>query len=161
MDADLRRDDELLLGELRDALATLDPVPEGLRAAAKECFVWRRIDEELAELAADSAAQPLGAARSTSAEGPTESRLLTFEASGLNIEVEVTAVGERRRLVGQLVPPRSARIEVRWPGGHTTGEADTIGLFSIDSVPAGPVSIACDPPPGERAPQTVTSWVTI
>lgn len=154
---DSSRDDDTLVAELRAALATLDPVPGHLVAAAKQSFAWRRVDEELAELISDSATHPLTAARSGG--HPGESRLLTFEGPGLTVEVEITPQGDRCRLVGQLVPPRHAHMEVRWQGGSVTCEADAIGLFSADSVPPGPVSIACRLQEGHK--QVVTSWVTI
>lgn len=149
--------DEGLIVELQTALATIDPVPADVIAAAKASFSWRSVDDELAELIADSATAPLAGARSVS--DPEESRLLTFEGPGLTVEIEVTAQGDMRRLVGQLIPPRRAEVEVRWSGGAVTSEADEIGLFAAGSVPAGPVSIVCRPPDAER--QVVTSWVTV
>lgn len=160
--------DDALIAELRGALDTLDPVPEHVIEAAKASFAWRRIDEALAELVDDSATQPSSRVRSAgSAPGHPEAgsgasaepRLLTFRGPGLTVEVEVTQLGASRRLVGQLVPPRSAEVEVRWQGGSITIEADTIGLFSASPVPAGPVAIVCRPGSGEA--QVVTSWITI
>lgn len=151
------RDDEALITELRGALDTLDPVPDHVIDAAKASFAWRRVDEALADLVADSATQPAGPARS--AGDSTEPRLLTFRGRGLTVEVEVTPLGDSRRLLGQLVPPRRAEVEVRWQGGCATSEADTIGLFSVSPVPAGPVSIVCRPGAGQA--QMVTSWITI
>lgn len=166
------RDDDALIAELRTALDTLDPVPEHVVEAAKATFAWRRVDEALAELVDDSATQPLSPARSagrvtghpgadaSDAAEPVEPRLLTFRGPGLTVEVEVTHLdSDSRRIVGQLVPPRSAEVEVRWQGGSVTSEADTIGLFSATAIPAGPVSIVCRPGAGEA--QVVTSWITI
>lgn len=154
---DSSQEDEVLVAELRTALAQADPVPEYVVAAAKESFGWRRVDEELAALIGDSDAAPVAGIRSIG--DPTEPRLLTFEGPGITVEVEITPQGEKRRLVGQLVPPRSAQVEVRWQGGSVTSEADSIGLFSATYVPAGPVSIACRT--SEAGTQVVTSWVTI
>lgn len=153
--------DDVLLSELQGALATLDPVPGHVVAAAKACLTWRHVDAELAELVADTAIQPADAARTGSQESgnATAPRLLTFEAPGLTVEVEVTEQGRQRRLQGQLVPPGSAEIEVRWQGGSISSQANSTGLFAAGPVPAGPVSIACDRHGG--AGPVVTSWLTI
>lgn len=151
------RDDEVLIERLRRTLATEDPVPGSVMEAAKASLAWRSIDRELAELTLDSAMQRVSGVRSVGDE--TEPRLLTFQASELTVEIEVTPQGATRRLVGQLIPPNRAEVEIRWADGSTTGEADEIGLFAIGSVPAGPVSIVCRLPDPER--HVVTSWVTV
>lgn len=151
-----RVEDDLLLAELGAALDSADPVPRELLTAARASLGWRRVDEELAALVDDSATCSLAGVRSRGTEAP---RLLTFEAPGLTVEVEVTAHGAMRHLVGQLVPPHPADVEVRWPGGSATDRADDVGHFSVDAVPAGPVSVACLPH-GAKIP-VVTSWVTI
>lgn len=151
------RDDDLLLIELGAALNTCDPVPNHVIEAAKASLGWRRIDEELAQLVADSATQPLTEVRSVpDTSGP---RLLTFEGPDLTVEVEVTNLGEVRRLVGQLVPPCRGSVEVRWPDGSTTCEADDIGHFTASSIPGGPISIACRAEGSARV--VTTSWLTI
>ncbi|MGH3321959.1 MAG: hypothetical protein ACRDN9_17660 [Streptosporangiaceae bacterium] len=149
--------DESLLDELRTVLAMIDPVPRQVDKAARASFDWRTIDVELAELVADSAVQPFAVVRTPAPDaGP---RLLTFEAPGLTIEVEVADEGDERRLIGQLVPPQVADVEVRWRGGSLRGNSDTIGRFIAAPVPAGPVSVACWL--GDSPTPVVTSWVTI
>ena len=88
--------------------------------AARASLTWRRIDAELAALAFDSAVdQPVSAVRS--AGGP---RQLTFEAPGLNIEVEVSARRDQAPVDRQLTPPQPARIDIRHAGGITTVDTD-------------------------------------
>jgi hypothetical protein len=150
--APLRAD--ALLGLLADAAAQADPVPDHVLAAARAALGWRTLDAELAALVEDSAEQPLAGVRGG---GP---RLLTFEADDTAVVVEVSAVGDARRLLGQLVEPRAARIEVRHPGGTTTVDADDLGRFAAAEIPAGPVSIVCRfGPPSARV--VATTWVTL
>ncbi|MGN6333666.1 MAG: hypothetical protein ACTHOD_18780 [Motilibacteraceae bacterium] len=145
--------DELLV-LLADAAALADPVPEAVLGAARAALGWRTLDAELAALVEDSAERPLAGVRG---DGP---RLLTFEADDTAVVVEVSAVGGARRLLGQLVEPRSARIEVRHPGGTTTVDADDLGRFTAGQIPAGPVSIVCRfGPPSARV--VATTWVTL
>lgn len=134
--------DAALLGELRRLSVMTDPVPAGAVAAARSAFAWRTMDAELAELTADTSVDALAVGvRGTS--GPA---ILTFDAPGLTVEVEVVEVagdGAGRRLIGQLVPPASGTVEVRHKAGVATVEVDEAGRFSADGLVAGPVSLRC------------------
>jgi hypothetical protein len=145
-----------LLAGVRAVFDEIDPVPANVIAAAKASYAWRTIDAELAELAEladDSALAPTAGIRGLG--GP---RLLTFEASTVTVVVEVTEIGEHRRILGQLVDPQQARIEVRHTGGTMTVPADDLGRFSVEGVLAGPVSFVCHTGSGQSV---VTSWVTV
>jgi hypothetical protein len=133
-------DDTPLLDGLRRVVELADPVPERVLAAARGSLTWRTVDAELAELAYDSMLEARGEALVRNAE---THRALTFEAPGLSVELEVGASGAERRLVGQLVPPQPAAIEIRHPGGTIAADADDLGRFSADAIPAGPVSLVC------------------
>lgn len=128
-----------LLAELRKLTALIDPVPPESVAAARSAFAWRTMDAELAELTADTAfdSQLVGV-RSTAT--PT---MLTFDAPGLTVEVELLEVGGHRRLMGQLVPPGPGLVEVRHRAGAATVPVDEVGRFSADDIAAGPVSLRC------------------
>ena len=65
---------------------------------------------------------------------------------------------EQRRLLGQLVPPGPAVVEVRSPEHSLTVSADHLGRFAADDVPTGPVSLRCR---GESGPLTETAWVIL
>ena len=150
-------EDEGLLQELRATARRLDPPPSSVLEAARASLTWRTIDAELAALEFDSAVD-VAATAVRSGEGP---RLLTFSAPGLSIEVEVSPIGPRRQLVGQLVPAQPARIDVRHAGGVTTVQADRLGRFGVDAVSAGPVSLRChlgDVPSGVPV---VTEWIPL
>lgn len=149
--------DTALLGELRALFDEVDPVPSTVLAAGRASWTWRTMEAELAELVADTERAGLAGAGVRSGDGP---RLLTFQAPELTVEVEVAAYGDRRRLVGQLVPPVAATVEVRC-ADHATPvvtRADELGRFRVDGVPAGPVSLVCRPGSG---PTVVTSWLVV
>ena len=156
--AELSPADRELLMILRDMIEETDPVPAALVEAARASFTWRTVDAELAELTSDSALDP-ATVRSTRAP-----RLLTFTAGETTVVVEVAPLtadpDAERRLLGQLVAPRPAQVEVRHGTGSFTVSADELGRFRAEPVPAGPISLACRfSPAGE--PTIVTSWVSV
>jgi hypothetical protein len=118
--------DAALLADLRALVERADPVPADLVAAARGSLTWRTIDEELAELAFDSSVDGLVGTRAHSTA--TAPRQLSFEAGTAAVEVEL-ADG---RLVGQLVPPGPARVELHHATGSTSTRADDLGRFSFD-----------------------------
>jgi hypothetical protein len=151
-DADAR-----LLGELRRAAALLDPVPDRLLEFGRASLAWRTVDAELAALLSDSTVDDERLALVRSATGV---RAVTFEAGGLTIEVDVLDEGRRRTIVGQLVPPAAAAIEVQTAEQRTTVEADEQGLFRAEGIPAGQMRLQVTGHPAAARP-IVTSWITI
>jgi hypothetical protein len=157
--------DQELDDELRRIAARLDPVPEALVHAAEAAFAWRGVDVELAELAFDSLAERESLAL---VRGADEPRLLTFHAAELTIELEVRPptrehpplAGVEHRLIGQLLPPGPARVEVRHPDGVLMVEADELGRFAAEQVATGPISLRCQRAGAATAP-VVTEWVPI
>lgn len=131
--------DERLLDELREVLGHDATPPSPVVEAAKESYTWRTVDAELAELTRDSLVdQPAVRTR-----GTQDRRALTFQAHDLVIEVEVSASGQERRLLGQLVPAQPAQIEVRQVGATRRIEADAAGRFMVSGLEARPVSLRC------------------
>lgn len=149
--------DARLLDDLRSVVQRADPVPAPVEAAARATFIWRTVDAELAELAYDSL---LDADRLAGVRGDDGPRVLTFEGPEFSVEVEVAEEGSGRRLVGQLVPPAPARIEVRHSGGLLRLGADEVGRFATGGVAAGPVSLRCHVA-GADGPPLDTAWVTV
>jgi hypothetical protein len=147
-----------LLAQVRALLDDTDPVPEFLLDAARETYTWRTIDAELAELTGDSLLE--GAAVRAS-RAP---RLLTFTAEAATLVVEATeqirGATVHLRLLGQILTPRPADIEIRHGEGTLSVTADEFGRFRAEAVPSGPISFACRFG-GALKPQLVTSWVTI
>ena len=149
--------DELLLGELRRVAALLDPVPERLLEVGRASLTWRSVDAELAALLSDTSVEDERLALVRSAAGV---RSVAFEAGGLTIELDVVGEGRQRTLVGQLVPPRAATIEVQTTERRTTVEADEHGRFRAEGVPAGRMRLRVT----GREPTDVaaeTTWITI
>jgi hypothetical protein len=149
-------DDTELEEQLREIIARLDPVPPRLLKAAVDCYTWRTVDSELAELVFDSLADD----HVTLVRGREHARLLSFEAGGLTIDVQVTGSGPRRRIVGQLAPPRPAAVKIR-QGLNVTGlDADELGRFS-GPLRDGPFSLLCTGTGTDPDRPVVTDWIAI
>lgn len=145
--------DEQLLRRLAAALDAADPLPEAVVAAAKASFTWRTIDAELAALVFDSAAEELVGVRSAEA-----TRQMTFRTPG--VEIEVAVVTEpNRRLIGQLVPPQTAEIELHHEDGVWTAQADSLGRFGFQDVPTGSVRLTCRL--ADASAMVQTEWMII
>jgi hypothetical protein len=146
-------DVETLEARLRAMYEALDPVPEHVVDAAIGAYAWRTIDADLAELAGDSALA------ASSVRGADAARLITFEAPGLTLEIEIAQVGERRRILGQLVPPTTAEIRVEGPAGSVAVTADERGRFAAADVPAGLTRLVVDRAGTEVT--VTTRWIAI
>jgi hypothetical protein len=152
---ELSDDDMQLLIRVGEVYAEIDPVPPHVVEAARAALAWRTIDSELAELVEDTELTPAAGMR-----GAVAPRLVTFEAETLTVEVEIAEVGERRRLIGQLVPPSAGEVEIRHAQRTQVVEADDLGRFSVEGVPPGPISLVCRLRGAADRP-VVTSWVVI
>lgn len=127
--------DNDLLELVGRALSAADPVPDRVLEGARAAWTWRTIDEELAMLVFDSAAELTGVRSEDTA------RQLTFRAPGMEIEVMVVDEASRR-IVGQLVPPGSFAITLLAGAAESTQTSDRLGRFSFDHVAPGPVRLA-------------------
>ncbi len=146
---DASKEDIGLLRQLAAMFDVVDPVPPEVLQAGHAAFTWRTIDAELAE---DSLLTGTGGVRGA------DTRLLTFESPSVNVVVEVTELGDRRKLVGQVIPVLSGELRIEHPDGGTTVSVDEQGLFNAESVPVGPARIVLSVPGGGAV---VTSWVTV
>jgi hypothetical protein len=146
-------DDEELLTALGQALSSWKAVPPEFVDAGKHAFAWRTIDAELAELTYDSLTSVEDA---LSVRAETASiRALTFTSPRLTIELEV--VGDS--LLGQLVPGQAAVITVQpKAGASAVADADDIGRFLIQPMPAGLFRLRCRTAVGL---ETLTGWITL
>jgi hypothetical protein len=129
-------DDELL-----DALAVAlgegsggGAVPPGFVAVGKAAYAWHGIDAELAALSSESSVWSAPVRAQTPG-----SRLLTYDAGALTVEIEVTPAAVQ----GQLVPAQPGRIDVRPDPAGASVEADELGYFVIRPVPRGPFRLRC------------------
>jgi hypothetical protein len=144
--------DDEMLALVGAMLRATDPPPSHVTAGAKAAFTWRTIDAELAELVFDSASD-LAGVRSESGN-----RQVTFRAPGVEIEVMVID-DERRRLVGQLIPPGEAEIELVSGDAVRSVSSDAIGRFAVDEIEPGPVRIVVLGADGQRSVQT--EWMLL
>jgi hypothetical protein len=153
-------DDEALATELRAAAGAIDPVPAGVVEAAWGAWTWRTIDAELAELTYDSWTdeQQLAGVRGAATLAPT-SRLLSFEARDVALELEILIEGDRRRLVGQIVPPQPGVIEVHHRRGADAVEADAVGRFAVASIAPGLFRLAVRPSGNPH--EVATAWIQV
>jgi hypothetical protein len=144
-------DDDELLAELGAAMRGVAQVPARFVAVGKSAFAFRGISAEIAALTHDSAGAELAGTRAESAA----LRSLTFVASELAIELEVTADA----LVGQVVPPRAGEIELVGPNGPIASIAvDEVGWFAIQPAPSGPIRLHLRMSDGESIR---TEWTTL
>ncbi len=137
----------LLEEELRQAAAILDPVPAALRGLAVEAFALHDLEARVAGLAFDSLVDGIPV---RGEEDPP--RMLTFRTDEVTVDVEVTADG----LIGQLLPPGPARVEVlTGPRAHARLAADDLGRFTGAAPPPGPFALRVHT--GEDV--VVTEWL--
>lgn len=144
--------DEQLLGILARALDVADAVPEHALAAAREILSPSGFEAELAELVFDSATDRLTGVRSAET-----ARQVTFRAPGVEIEIMVMAEGGRR-LIGQLVPPQTATVELHFEGLVRETGTDNLGRFQFSDVPTGSIQLAIATEGGGRI---ITEWMVI
>jgi hypothetical protein len=144
-------DDDRLLAELGAAMRGAAQVPARFVEVGKSAFAFRGASAEIAALTQDSAGAALAGTRAESAA----LRSLTFVASQLAIELEVTADA----LVGQVVPPRSGEIELVGPTGPIANTTvDDVGWFAVRPAPTGPVRLHLRTADGESIH---TEWTTL
>jgi hypothetical protein len=140
---------ELLEEELRRATAILDGVPPDLRQLAVEAFALHDLDSRIADLTFDSVVDALPVRGATGTP-----RMLTFHAGEVTVDVELTPQG----LMGQVLPPQSARIEVlSGPQAGLPLTTDDLGRFTYETSPAGPFALRLRTDEGV----IVTDWLTV
>ncbi|WP_067965273.1 hypothetical protein [Nocardiopsis trehalosi] len=146
------------LAELGAAMPPDEPMPRAVRAAARAAYLRRRPDTVLTEVAADSVDVPLRAGlrgMDTLAGAP---RYVRFTGPAVEVDVEVTADGDRRELVGRVAPAGATEVEVRSPRRSTRHPVDPDGGFLAHGVPRGPVSLVFTTP---DATPTATPWLSL
>jgi len=105
----------------------------------------------------------LSEAGASAMRGSPEWRQLSFRASGLTIELEITGtgIGDERRLIGQLIPRQPAVVDIRHADGVITVEADELGRFGAEAVPPGQISLRSRLGPVTDQSPVVTGWVSV
>jgi hypothetical protein len=152
-----RLDDEGLLAALREMLGRQESPPNWSVDLAKSSYDLRTVDAELAVLTSDSG---LATAQSAVRSG-TAPRLAVFDAADLSVEIEIEpgARADWWRLIGQLIPATTARIQVRQQRVEPVWvDADDMGRFTVDQILGGLLSLMCI---RDGMPAAVTEWIAI
>ena len=130
-------EDVQLLDELGQILATSDPVPVEITAAAKAAIHVPRHDAELADLLD-------GAAYATATRGPAYDEMLTFSTPSLLIDVQLAADGGTR-MVGRLVPEMRVTRKFSQEAVRASPDTSSLSLGSSGPVSARYSMVAVDP----------------
>ena len=139
---------DLMEEELRQGAAILDPLPAELRQIAVAAFALHDLDARIAELTFDSVVDAIPVRGAVDVP-----RMLTFHAGGVTVDVELSAHG----LMGQVLPPQTARIEVlRGPQTAAPLTTDDLGRFTYADPPTGPFALRLSTDEGVL----VTDWLT-
>lgn len=129
--------DDELMERLARSVDASDPVPDEVVAAGKAAFLARNLDQELAELLYDSATD----GELVLTRGDT-ARSMSFATEKLSVELEVDE--QQGRIMGQLVPPQIADVDLELDGlvvGST--QTDDLGRFRFDAPGSGVVTLVC------------------
>ncbi len=148
--------DDELFAAVDEALRELRDVPRRFVEAGKAAYAWHNVDVELAALTYDSAAAAEREDRQlaiTRAE-PAPLRSLTFASARLRLEIELT----HEALLGQVVPPQTATIELRTAVDRRNIAVDELGWFTIRPIPTGSFRLLCRPSAGDAV---LTDWITL
>jgi hypothetical protein len=151
----MSRADEALLADLARIVAQVDPPPELVLELGRAAYALRTLDSELADLIRDSETEALAV------RGPAAGmRLLTFEAEGLSIELQVAEHARGFDVMGQVggADPAQVTVRLEGPRGETAADVDELGMFRATDVPAGLLRVHVDV---DGARRVTTSWVSL
>jgi len=148
------------LDNLRRIVGDVDPVPDEVFAAARAAIITRELDAELAALVADSAAMEdelrFDPVRTASTEA-ADTRLLSFDGGGVQVELEVSGQADQLMVVGQVIGAADRGCVLEQADGRVHEvELDSLGRFLITGVTSGPARLRCRSASGGRVS---THWV--
>jgi len=146
-------DDDELLARLRRAADAADPVPDLVRLSAQAAFATRRIDEELADLVLDSELVAPGQVRAAD----DDVRLLSFEAPGVSVELQIEHASGRVSLRG-LVSGAVGEAVVEIAGERRTAPIDDEGWFVVAGLPRGATRVRVT---AEDGREITTGWALL
>jgi len=143
-------DDDELFAELGRAHRPREPVTRAILNAAVAAHSWRNLDAELAALTYDSLFDEdlLAPARSTQ-----DTRILTFQSGGIEIEIEIGDAVVR----GQLLPPQPGQVVLLTAEGHEhPATANQVGFFTVPVAARTPFRLWCTTADADSP--VVTEW---
>lgn len=151
-------EDEQLLARLGAIAHELDPPPPMIYQMGYQVYQLYRIDDELAELVADSWLDS-HAVR----EVASDTRLLSFEGPGAAIDIEVVREGATLSILGQLTrsvfEPVRGRAFLEFRSGQTVSSGiDGDGWFEFTAPPKRLVRFRIETP---GAPTVITAWTKL
>ncbi|OHV39330.1 MULTISPECIES: hypothetical protein [Pseudofrankia] len=173
---DLNAEDAELLAALRRVATEVDPVSDRARQAARLAITFLDPDGELARLVAASGDElaDAGLTGGTSASGrvdprgrlalragePTEGAplVLSFAASDVYIDLEITGRGQQVDIVGQVVGTAESTCVIEDAGGARDVAVDTLGRFFVEGLRRGPIRLRCRSTNGATV---TTAWTTV
>ena len=146
--------DDALLEDLRRVLDIVDGEAPDSTQLARAALSWRSLDSELAEMIHDSAVDGHDLLVRDTNDGH---RVMSFANDEVRIDVEFSG----SQLVGQIVPPTPAIIELYREGSQPADSttADEFGAFVLTDVDPGPLSLVCRSEDGRVSIRT--SWTAI
>jgi hypothetical protein len=148
------------LDNLRRIVRDVDPAPDEVFAAARAAIITRELDAELAALVADSAAMEdelrFDPVRTASTDA-ADTRLLSFDGGGVQVELEVSGQADQLMVVGQVIGAADRGCVLEQADGRVHEvELDSLGRFLITGVTSGPARLRCRSASGGRVS---THWV--
>ena len=141
-----RPSDGTASGPTQDAVDR-DSAPCEVRAEAKEAYLCRWVEADVASLVFDSLLDP--AARGGH-------RHLVFRAEGLTVEVDIAG---DRSMVGRLIPPSATEVVLCWPGGSAPTRSDEWGCFVLPDLPRRPATLRFPTGAGGGPGPVGTEWI--
>ena len=132
--------DLMILGQIRDAYAAVDPMPPDLPERIRFSLALRELEVEVARLAGRES-QPVLASR-----GEEQSRTVTFDSDSLTIMIRIDPNGDGTvRVDGWLAPPQRREIEMKTDSSPLTALTDDQGRFAFAIVPCGTAQLVVRP----------------
>ena len=146
--------DDTLLDDLRRVLDLVEGTPSTSTELAKAAITWRSLDAELAELIHDSAIDEHDLVLRGSHD---DRRVMSFANAEIQIDVEFA----NGQLVGQIMPPVSAVIELYRDDSQpvATTAVDEFGAFVLTDVAPGLLALVCRADDGRWSVRT--SWTAL
>jgi hypothetical protein len=124
--------DDDLIRLVSEVIDEDEPMPAGALEFASNGFIWRDINNELAELLHDSGRELVDIRATATA------RMLMFQQGEVTLDLEHDDHGIR----GAVSPPGTYRVEVCSATAAAVVQTDGAGMFTIDGATAGAVHAA-------------------
>lgn len=137
--------DELILRELREVAARLDPCPADLAERVTFALTVQALQAEVAELTSQAEL----VSRSFATQEPAEATTVTYSTEGLSIMISVSHEGAGRARLDGWLTCGPAEVDLDMGGqGTRTVHADGAGRFVFTDLPPGTAHVLVRPAEG-------------